>query len=62
MQIVRWICSLIARRAALLSGVAIAALLIQQGYACLIGENKPVKNQNGQLRIGVDGRQDCFSS
>ena len=53
---------MIARRAALLSGVAIAAVLIQQGYACLVGENKPIKNKHDQLRIGVDGRQDYFSS
>jgi len=55
-QIVRWVSSLVARRAALLSGVAIAGVLIQQGYASLIGENNPVRNQNDQLRIGVDGR------
>jgi len=55
-QIVCWISSLVARRAALLSGVAIAGVLIQQGYASLIGENNPVRNQNDKLRIGVDGR------
>jgi len=55
-KIVRWACSLIARRAALLSGVAISAVLIQQENACLWGENKPIKNQNQQLRVGVDGR------
>jgi hypothetical protein len=31
--------------------------LIQQGYASLVGENNPVRNQNDQLRVGVDGRQ-----
>jgi len=58
-QIVRWICSLVARRAALLSGVAISAVLIQQGYASFVGENKPIRNQNDTLDIGVDGR--CVS-
>jgi len=53
--IVRWVCSLLARRAAHLSGVAISAVLIQQGYASLVGENKPIRNQNGKLDIGVDG-------
>lgn len=56
MKIVRWACTLIARRAALLSGVAIAAVLIQQENACLVGENRPIRNENEQLRIGVDGR------
>lgn len=53
--IVRWVCALVARRAALLSGVAISVVLIQQGYASLVGENKPIRNQNDQIRIGVDG-------
>jgi hexokinase len=53
--IVRWACSLVARRSAHLSGVAISAVLIQQGYASLVGENKPIRNQNDKLDVGVDG-------
>lgn len=56
-QIVRWVCSLIARRCALLSGVAISAVLIQQGYANLPGESRPTRNQKDKLPVGVDGRQ-----
>jgi hypothetical protein len=48
---------LVARRSAHLSGVAISAVLIQQGYASLVGENKPIRNQNDKLDVGVDGRQ-----
>ncbi|KAF9535059.1 hypothetical protein CPB83DRAFT_781091 [Crepidotus variabilis] len=53
--IVRWVCALVARRAALLSGVAIATVLIQQGSASLVSENKPVKSNNETFGIGVDG-------
>ena len=55
-QIVRWICTLVARRAALLSGVAIAAVLIQTDYATLKGEERPNKGLNDKLGVGVDGR------
>ena len=55
-QIVRWICTLVARRAALLSGVAIAAVLVQTEYATLEGEKTPSKGLNEKLCVGVDGR------
>ncbi|KAG7096624.1 hypothetical protein E1B28_004041 [Marasmius oreades] len=45
--IVRWACHLVARRAGLLSGVAVAAVLIQTGKAKLGGEEK--------IGVGVDG-------
>ncbi|KAF8165126.1 hexokinase [Crassisporium funariophilum] len=53
--IVRWICSLVARRAALLSGVAVATVLIQTNHASLVGESKPIKGVNDRLGVGVDG-------
>jgi hexokinase len=55
-QIVRWASSLIARRAALLSGVAVATVLIQTGRAVLSGQSgKPTKNEP-KIGVGVDGR------
>lgn len=53
--IVRWICTLVARRAALLSGVAVAAVLIQTDYATLKGEKTPYKGLNDTIGVGVDG-------
>ncbi|KAF8974696.1 hexokinase [Flammula alnicola] len=53
--VVRWVCSLIARRAALLSGVAIATVLIQTERATLKGERTPTKGLNDTLGVGVDG-------
>lgn len=53
--IVRWLCSLVARRAALLSGVAVATVLIQTEYATLRGEHTPVHDIDGRLGVGVDG-------
>ena len=55
-QIVRWICSLVARRAALLAGVAVAAVLIETDHATLKGEKTPNKGLNDRLGVGVDGR------
>jgi hexokinase len=58
--IVRWACSLVARRAALMSGIAVATTLIQTGYAFL----QDGVSQSGQLKassdderisVGVDG-------
>jgi len=53
--IVRWGCSLVARRAALLSGVAVAATLIQTDRANLPGEEGSLKYVNDTLGVGVDG-------
>ncbi|PPQ68776.1 hypothetical protein CVT24_007718 [Panaeolus cyanescens] len=53
--IVRWICSLVARRAALLSGVAVATVLIQTKHASLKGEHSEIKGINDRLGLGVDG-------
>ncbi|KAJ7667643.1 hypothetical protein DFH06DRAFT_1280572 [Mycena polygramma] len=53
--IVRWASSLVARRAALLSGVAVATVLIQTGRAVLTGqEGQPTKNEP-KIGVGVDG-------
>ncbi|KAJ7179477.1 hypothetical protein C8R46DRAFT_1160052 [Mycena filopes] len=53
--IVRWASSLVARRAALLSGVAVATVLVQTGRAVLAGqEGKPTKNEP-KIGVGVDG-------
>jgi len=53
--IVKWASSLVARRAALLSGVAVATVLIQTGRAVLSGqEGKPTKNEP-KIGVGVDG-------
>jgi len=53
--IVRWICGLVARRAALLAGVAVAAVLIETDHATLKGEKTPNKGLNDRLGVGVDG-------
>ncbi|KAF8803727.1 hexokinase [Phlegmacium glaucopus] len=53
--IVRWICALVARRAALLSGVAVAAVLIQTDHATLKGEKMPNKGLSDRIGVGVDG-------
>jgi len=55
-QIVRWISSLVARRAALLSGVAVATVLIQTENASLLDKTKPAKGTSEKLGVGVDGR------
>ncbi|KAJ7688368.1 hypothetical protein B0H17DRAFT_938338 [Mycena rosella] len=53
--IVRWATSLVARRAALLSGVAVATVLIQTGRAVFPGKGgKPSKNEP-KIGVGVDG-------
>jgi hexokinase len=53
--IVRWICTLVARRSAILGGVGLAAILIQTNYATLKGEKTPTKGLNDRLDVGVDG-------
>ncbi|KAF9569461.1 hexokinase [Agrocybe pediades] len=53
--IVRWICSLVAKRAALLSGVAVATVLIQTEQATMKGERQPTRGLNQRLGVGVDG-------
>jgi len=57
--IVRWACTLVAERAAKLSGCAVAAVLVQTGCASL-GTNEGIKrkeyvNDNGKIGVGVDG-------
>jgi hypothetical protein len=48
---------MVARRAALLSGVAVATVLIQTGRAVFPGKGgKPSKNEP-KIGVGVDGRQ-----
>lgn len=58
--IVRWACTLVAERAAKLSGCAVAAIVIQTGLATLGGndELKPneLLNESGMIGVGVDGR------
>ncbi|KAF9649343.1 hexokinase [Thelephora ganbajun] len=57
--IVRWACTLVAERAAKLSGCAVAAILVQTGCASL-GTDDGIKrtdyvNENGKIGVGVDG-------
>ncbi|PFH52548.1 hypothetical protein AMATHDRAFT_139483 [Amanita thiersii Skay4041] len=53
--IVRWACALVARRAALLSGVAIAAVLLQTGRAVLRGQQGVSSRNDERMVVGVDG-------
>jgi len=58
--IVRWACTLVAERAAKLSGCAVAAVLVQTGCASL-GTDEGIKrtdyvNASGKIGVGVDGR------
>ncbi|GLB33467.1 putative hexokinase family protein [Lyophyllum shimeji] len=55
--IVRWVCSLVARRAALLSGVAVATVLIQTGYASFPDQDGVFspRASTEPILIGVDG-------
>src|ERR1700690_545802 len=55
MQIVRWASILVARRAAYLSGMAVAAILVQTGRASLPGQAK-VDGKGERIIVGVDGR------
>ncbi|KAK7060171.1 hypothetical protein VNI00_000935 [Paramarasmius palmivorus] len=58
-SIVRWVCHLVARRAALLSGVAVAAVLVQTERATLPdAEGKFGKSTSDEkIGVGVDGRR-----
>ncbi|KAJ3527276.1 hypothetical protein NMY22_g9850 [Coprinellus aureogranulatus] len=55
--IVRWLCALVANRAATLSSTAVAAILIQTGRARLRGDtSSPLKFPNEPtIGVGVDG-------
>jgi hexokinase len=55
-QVVRWTCKLVARRAAHLSGVAVAAILVQTGRAVLGGAENPKNASEQKIAVGVDGR------
>ncbi|KAJ7237199.1 hexokinase [Mycena haematopus] len=58
--IVKWASSLVARRAALLSGLAVATVLIQTERAVLSGQDgKPTKNES-KIGVGVDGSLIAF--
>ena len=52
-EIVRWVCKLVATRAARLSACAVAAVLIQTGHATLGGSSS---SDETKYAIGVDGR------
>ncbi|KAI5894326.1 uncharacterized protein SCHCODRAFT_02624360 [Schizophyllum commune H4-8] len=58
--IVRWACALVARRAGLLSGTAVAAVLIQTGRGSLLkgepnGTNGKAAEPEDKFIVGVDG-------
>nr|GAT53802.1 glucokinase [Mycena chlorophos] len=53
--IVRWACSMVARRAALLSGVAVGTVLIQTGRAVLSGREGTAGKNEPKIGVGVDG-------
>ncbi|KAF5387613.1 hypothetical protein D9615_000084 [Tricholomella constricta] len=55
--IVRWACSLVARRAGLLSGVAVATILLQTGRASFADKDGkfPSSNDTEKISVGVDG-------
>ncbi|KAF9468798.1 hexokinase [Collybia nuda] len=55
--IVRWACSLVARRAALLSGVAVAVVLLQTGRADLPDKSgkHAKRTETEEIGVGVDG-------
>lgn len=52
-EIVRWVCKLVASRAARLSACAVATVLIQTGHAALGGG---YSSDEDKYAIGVDGR------
>ncbi|KAJ2916479.1 hypothetical protein MD484_g3907, partial [Candolleomyces efflorescens] len=54
--ILRWLSELVANRSAVLSGVAVAAVLVQTGRGRFPGDTTtPLKGQNDTLGVGVDG-------
>ncbi|KAF9036055.1 hypothetical protein BDZ89DRAFT_983133 [Hymenopellis radicata] len=56
-SIVKWACSLVARRAALLSGVAVATVMIQTGRATFaeFSASHPSATSTEHIKVGVDG-------
>ncbi|KIY72875.1 hexokinase [Cylindrobasidium torrendii FP15055 ss-10] len=56
-SIVKWICSLVAKRAARLSSVAVAATMLQTGRATLVkgDTSHPSATSTEEIKIGVDG-------
>lgn len=58
LQIIRWACSLVAQRAALLSGVAVATILIQTGRANFADKDGKFtsRSETEEIKVGVDGR------
>jgi len=54
-EIVRWACALVAQRAALFSGAAVAAVLLQTGRAVLRGECGTPAVDEAKYIVGVDG-------
>ncbi len=57
----KWVCILVARRAALLSGVAVAAVLLQTDRASFADAqtNGAHDNSDEHFKVGADGR--CVS-
>ena len=47
---------IVARRAGILSGMAVASVLIKAGKATLVGDNLPTSASKDGIHIGVDGR------
>jgi hexokinase len=58
--IVRWVCTLVAERAAKLSGCAVAAVVVQTGLGTLGGNRlsakKELMNEKQKIGVAVDGR------
>ncbi|TFY67589.1 hypothetical protein EVG20_g3881 [Dentipellis fragilis] len=52
--VVRWACSIVARRAALLSGCAVAVVARQMGFVKGLGKDA-VSEGEGPIAVGVDG-------
>jgi hexokinase len=53
--LVRWACSIVTRRAARLSGCAVAVVALQMGYVKGLGKDA-VSVGTGRIPVGVDGR------
>lgn len=54
--VVRWVCALVAGRAAKLSGCAVAVVAVQTGYAKLGKDANSGNKSVERLAVGVDGR------
>ena len=63
-KIVQWACTLVARRAAIMSGIAVAGIMIQTGKATLRGKGSGSANKSDreEIIVGVDGRQACMDA